>query len=141
MKTLFAVGALLATIPPPPAMPPAEQIDVGAKPFVEFVGLGDAKVQIRHEEAEGFLGIAASYPEGSGVGFSFQRRRFGGMWIEARDGENLSVLFDNDGDGLPEVRHVYLITKSGDREILKIEVLDWTVRESTKMNLEPKQNE
>jgi hypothetical protein len=129
MKLSLIVPLLFASIPSPPPGAPIQRVDVTGKSNFELIGAGDAKIQIQSSKGSEIL--MASYPTtGSAVFAHFKDGRSRGTVIQRRVGGVKTVLIDDDGDGLPEVRHTFEISANGEERLTKIERLDWTSKEA-----------
>ena len=129
MKLVFVIPVLLAMIPTPPPGNPPLPIDVNGKENFELVGVGAAKIQIRSQKESETL-VTSYLATGTVVFTHFSGGRLNGMFIQRQFGEVKTVLFDNDGDGLPEVRHTFDVRADGEQRLTKIERLQWTGNET-----------
>lgn len=129
MKSLFLVSLSIATIPVPPLVPPSEQINISGKSSIELVGAGSAKVLI--SSANNFQGVQIFFPNsGTRADLNFQSGKSIGTSIQNQIGNVRTVLLDNDGDGLPDVRHTFQILSNDETRLTKIERLTWKITEA-----------
>lgn len=131
MKPAILIPLLFGTLGVLPPGPPAERVNISKKPFVELVGAGSAQILVRSEGSEAFLGVHVIYPKsGEQVSATFKDGRSGGFSVVRRVGDTKVSTCDNDGDGMPEVRHIFRVLPSGEEQLVRIERLEWTSKVS-----------
>lgn len=113
----------------PPTVFKEERFDISAKPLWAFAGAEGATIKVRSISSESQLDVAVAYPEGARAVVLFENRKIRAVMFEHRDGDMLTITYDDDGDGLPERRSVFTILPSGEGRHLRAERFEWTKRE------------
>jgi hypothetical protein len=104
------------------------RIDVSGKPQLELTGVGASKIQIQTKKESD--NVAISYPKTDTlIATEFRNARLSELFIASRDGNTKTVLHDEDGDGLPDIRMTIQILPDGGERALKVEHLTWTGKE------------
>ena len=132
MKALLILFAAAATIGPPLPRPEPERIDIGDKPSVQLVTSSGTTITIENDDRSGsqviYLAPADKRPARI---LTIHGKNHPGVELRTERDNIVTVLWDFDGDGLPNFRRVYERRGSSLHQI-KAEELHWAATPSDK---------
>lgn len=129
MKSALLLPLIFANIPvtPPPRAP--DRVELGGRIYAELVNSDGSPVTVvARNEKEGQLVYVAT--KGAGVSVHFRAGKFASMFSEHRNDTTKTVLVDQDGDGMPDIRQTFAVLTDGSFKLSKVEEFAWTAKET-----------
>ena len=128
MQTLKIAGLVIAAISAPVGLQTG-RVDISGKQHWKLVGAGNAAIEVDSPGSGCDLSIVVTYPDGDHFVTLFEKHQLSGVMMERRVGNMVTILYDDDGDGMPEMRRVFKVMGPDDKRLISAERLKWTSEE------------